>query len=219
MSVLKDKVINYVRQHGRLEFDVYCHHNGHEVELPDDLSFKSDLIDWIAYSGLQEYLISESIWYSHSGFFHFVGDQLFISVSFRGPYDEENEELPELVLTMAEVEYVIGQDDLNYCISEFEPSELFMYFDYKIEESFLSFNGSYFDGELEYDIIELFTEEQLARLKLVILKKIHDCLPHMNVFPQQEQSWMVECEHNQLHYSIFTSDYSIDYDIVNPKKR
>jgi hypothetical protein len=66
-KIFKNKLQHHINQFGDISFDVILHHKGHLVELPDLGEFKNELEEWIAYSGLAEYLVSKDIYYAFYG--------------------------------------------------------------------------------------------------------------------------------------------------------
>ncbi len=186
------------------------------MDLPDGLNFKEELIEWVAYYGLTEYLISRDIYYRFSGYFHIDGEVLFVSVSFEGPIDGENEELPELRLGNEEFELICGKEPLKHKIDQFDPDQLYINLEYDSQLLFTRFDVSYFDKEVEYFNFDLFYENHFQRLKSIVEKKIAGYLPQLIGLEELEVTWNVDCEDNVLTYRIHSDFYKINFDeIVN----
>jgi hypothetical protein len=213
IKVFKDKLLHYINQIGDISFDVFLHHKGHHVELPDLGEFKNELEEWIAYSGLAEYLVSKDIYYTFSGTLYLDGDEIMVSVQFSGPYDEEFEN------TLIEIDnstlaQIIGDDVLKQPLDDFNPDEFFIQFEYDQDQGFLGFSADYYVENRFIDFQDIFVDQQIERLKSLCEQHVLSNVPTLDVPSDLPQYWSASCDQGSVSYSISTGALILRFDDI-----
>ena len=213
IKVFKDKLLRNINQIGDITFDVVLHHKGHHVELPGLGEFKNELEEWIAYSGLAEYLVSKDIYYAFSGTLYLERDEIMVSVQFSGPYDEEFEntliEIDDSSLTQ-----IIGDDVLKQPLDDFNPDEFFIQFDYDQDQGFLGFSADYYVENRFIDFQDIFVEQQIERLKSICEQHVLRNVPSLDVPSDLPQYWSASCDQGSVSYSISTGALILRFDDI-----
>jgi len=213
LNSFKEKLTLKINEIGDISFSVLFHHKGHHVNLPDLGEFQIELEEWIAYSGLAQYLVSKDIYYEFSGIIYLEEDEIIISVKFDGPYDEEFEELVINVdnETLAEV---IGTDTLKQPLNSFNCDEFFIQFEYDESQGFLNFSADYYDDNRWIDLKDVFVDGQIERLKKLCEQRVQSNLPTLDVPLELTQDWSASCDQNSVKYSITTGFLKILFDDI-----
>lgn len=213
LNSFKEKLTLKINEIGNISFSVFFHHKGHHVDLPDLGNFKDELEEWIAYSGLAEYLVSKDIYYEFSGAIYLEDDEIFISVQFNGPYDEEFEEMVINIDNETLLE-VIGTDTLKQPLNNYCSDEFFIQFEYDESQGFLSFSADYYDDNRWIDIKDVFVDGQIERLKKLCEQSVLSNLPTLDVPLELTQDWSASCDQNSVKYSITTGFLKIRFDDI-----
>jgi len=213
IDTFKFKLLSKIKEVGEISFSVLMHHKGHHVNLPDLGEFQIELEEWIAYSGLAEYLVSKDIYYEFSGVIYLEEDETIISVKFDGPYDEEFEKLVINIDNETLLE-VIGTDTLKQPFNNYNSDEFFIQFEYDESQGFLSFSADYYDDNRWIDLKDVFVDGQIERLKKLCEQSVLSNLPTLDVPLELTQDWSASCDQNSVKYSITTGFLKIRFDDI-----
>jgi len=209
----KQKLIHHIKNNDQLHFDVTLHHKGHFVELPNLGDFNHELEEWIAYTGLAEYLVDRDIYYCYSGFIYLENEEVTISVQFKGPYDQEFEDT-QIIISEVHLIPLYGEQDFTNRFANYNPDNLVIDFEYEPNCGYTYFNLNYYQNDILIEQHELFNEEQTNKLKTICNTIIQDNIPVLNAFPNVKQNWEVSCEENLLHYTVTTDPVKLLYDDI-----
>lgn len=213
IELFKDKLLRNIKKIGDISFDVFLHHKGHHVELPDLGEFKDELEEWIAYSGLAEYLVSKDIYYAFSGTIYLDEEEVMVSVKFSGPYDDEFEN------TLIEIDnstlaHITGDETLKQPLNDFNSDEFFIQFEYDQEQGYLDFSADYYVENGFIDFQDIFIDQQIERLKSLCEQHVLSNVPTLNVPSDLPQYWSASCDQGSVSYSISTGSLILRFDDI-----
>ena len=134
MDNLKKKIEEILRVN-KINFKLYYHHKGHEIDINGADEIKDDLESWIGYDVLNEYLIGRDIYYNFSGSFILLDDKIMIFLSFVGPYEGEFDPV-ELPIESIFSNEIIKKDLESVISTKIDFSELYVQFGYDESEDF-----------------------------------------------------------------------------------
>ena len=213
INLFKDILLQNIKQTGDITFSVFPHHKGHHVELPDLGEFKNELEEWIAYSGLAEYLVSRNIFYAFSGCIYLEGDEIMVSVQFDGPYDEEFENaIIEIDKSMLAT--IIGDDPLKQPFDDFNIDEFYIQFEYDQDKGYLGFSADYYVENRFVEFQDIFVEQQIERLKNICEQHVLSNVPTLDVPSDLPQYWSASCDQGSVSYSISTGSLHVRFDDI-----
>jgi hypothetical protein len=213
MESLKNKVEEILKVNS-IDFEIEYHHKGNFVNITGANEIKDDLETWIDTMFLTEYLISKDILYNYSGSFILKESKIFVSISFKGPYNGEFEQV-ELPIDLVFSDESLKAALLKAITTEIDFSELFMQFGYDEDEGFEYFNLTYWDkNNKDIDMVEKLGVETITKIKEVVEMSIIDNVPCLILPPDLIQNYYAECEENSIRYIISSSDLEIEWDEI-----
>lgn len=212
-KVFKNKLQHHINQFGDISFDVILHHKGHLVELPDLGEFKNELEEWIAYSGLAEYLVSKDIYYAFYGSLYLEREEIRVSVHFSGPYEEEFED-SLIEIDNSTLAQIIGDDVLKQPLNDFNQDKFIMQFEYDQHQGFLSFSADYYVVNRFIDFQDIFVDRQIERLKSLCEQHVLSNVPTLDVPSDLPQYWSASCDQGSVSYSISTGALILRFDDI-----
>ena len=213
MENLKNKVEEILRVN-KIDFKLFYHHKGHEIDINGADEIKDDLESWIGYDVLNEYLIGRDIYYNFSGSFILQDDKIMIYLSFVGPYEGEFESV-ELPLDLIFADENVKKDLEKVISTKIDYSELFVQFGYDESDNFKYFNMMYWNEQSDcIELTENLSMESITQVKDIVKDYIQSNVPSLNLPTDIRQEYYAECEENRIQYYISSSDLTIEWDAV-----
>ena len=202
--------MEYLQKGTSIFFDVSYHSKGNHATHNYTGSLKEEFEEWLAYSGLVRYFISDDIYYCFGGTIELVGQEIIIKVSFSGPMEDEFH-IPDISMSEDDFGLILG--DNNPIGEDFDPDNLTFNFD-KAENDLIS-NFEVFYCDKDGNFIDLLSDLDIRNkferyCDNFVLENLHI----LNLEDYITQSWDVRCYENKLSLEISTSTIELNYDDV-----
>lgn len=221
---LKNLIRNTLLEFGKIKFDVTYVNKGCEVEIEIGEyqnekcgPIYDDLVAWLGYDELVDYLISHEVYHNFHGEILLIKDEIVL----------------EIILTGSIFDY----DDLDRSCIYFD--EDFITNKLKLDLSFIGMKESYDEKNISVDFSKIkgsnienleflyfnnnwhkidLDVKQLDFLETYIESEIDKSVPKFEIDLECEINWEVVCEEKELNFNYWSSPIKLKLDDIISKK-